>query len=283
MKLAYSTLGCPGWSVEQAAQAVKDYGYDGIEWRLADGEVITPKTAPEVKARLLAATQNEGLKVACLDTSCTFVKATDEERKQTVEEAKAMIDLAAELGTPYIRVFGGKIPENCTREEILEPSGKALGEAARYGQTKGVTVLLETHDDWAASPDNLALIHAAGSEAPVQVLWDVHHPYRMGEPAVETINNLLNGGVIAHVHIKDALRDPSEPLGWHLTLLEEGEVPVKEIVGLLHEAGYDGYLSLEWEKKWHPDIEEPEEALPEYATLLRQYIKEAEEAGEIAG
>jgi sugar phosphate isomerase/epimerase len=269
--------------VEQAAQAVKDYGYDGIEWRLADGEVITPKTAPEIKARLLAATKNEGLKVACLDTSCTFVRATDEERKQTVEEAKAMIDLAAELGTPYIRVFGGKIPENFTREEILEPSGKALGEAARYGQTKGVTVLLETHDDWAASPDNLALIHAAGAEAPVQVLWDVHHPYRMGETPVETINNLLNGGVIAHIHIKDALRDPSEPNGWHLTLLEEGEVPVKEIVGLLHEAGYEGYLSLEWEKKWHPDIEEPEEALPEYATLLRRYIKEAEEAGEIAG
>lgn len=283
MKLAYSTLGCPGWSIEQAAQAVGRYGYDAIEWRLADGEVITPQTPAEVKARLVEATKNEGVTVACLDTSCSFVKATAEERQQTVQDAKAMIDLAAELGAPYIRVFGGKIPENSTREEMLGPAGKALGEAAHYGQTKGVTVLLETHDDWASSPDNLALINAAGPEAPVQILWDVHHPYRMGETAVETINNMLNGGVISHVHIKDALRDDTEPLGWHLTLLEEGEVPVKEIVGLLQEAGYDGYLSLEWEKKWHPEIEEPEEALPEYSTLLRQYIREAEESNGIAG
>lgn len=283
MKLAYSTLGCPGWSVEKAVQAVTKYGYEAIEWRLADGEVLTSQTSTEVKARLIEATKQAGLFVACLDTSCSFVKATDEERRQTVQEAKAMIDLAAELGAPYIRVFGGKIPAGRTREEMLGPSGQALGEAARYGKTKGVTVLLETHDDWAASPDSLDLIRAAGPEAPVNILWDVHHPYRVGETPFKTITNLLNGGVISHVHIKDARRDDNDPTGWHLTLLEEGEVPVREIVTLLQEAGYDGYLSVEWEKKWHPEIEEPEVALPEYADLLRRYIKQAEAGSEIAG
>lgn len=275
MKLAYSTLGCPGWTVEQAAEAVKRYGYDAIEWRLADGEPITSKTSPALIARLVEATRREDLNVACLDTSCAFVQATDEARQEMVQDAKFMLDLAAELGAPFIRVFGGKIPAGFTREDILGPSGKALGEAASYAKSKGVTILLETHDDWASSPSALALIQAAGPDAAVNVLWDVHHPYRMGESAGETINNLLEGGTISHVHIKDARRDPSDPTGWHLTLLEEGEVPVKEIVGLLHEANYSGYLSLEWEKKWHPEIEEPEEALPQYAMLLRNYLNEA--------
>src|SRR2546421_662326 len=42
LKFAFSTLGCPGWTIEQAIEAAKDLGYDGIELRLLDGEVIDP-------------------------------------------------------------------------------------------------------------------------------------------------------------------------------------------------------------------------------------------------
>lgn len=276
MKLAFSTLGCPGWTIEQAAQAVKRYGYDAIEWRLADGEVITAKTPPTVKARLIEATRRENLTVACLDTSCQVVQPTEEARQAVVQEARAMLDLAAELGAPFIRVFGGKIPDGFTREELIGPTGKTLAAAAQYGKTKGVTVLLETHDDWAASPNTLRLIQAAGPAAPVNILWDVHHPFRMGEAPTETLDNMLKASVISHIHIKDARRDPSEKTtGWQLLLLGEGEVPVKEIVGLLQQINYTGYLSLEWEKKWHPEIEEPEVALPQYVMVMGDYISEA--------
>jgi sugar phosphate isomerase/epimerase len=275
LKLAYSTLGCPGWTVEQAAQAVNRYGYDAIEWRLADGEPITPRTPDAVRQRLIDATRREGLTVACLDTSCHVVQPDDAGRQATLQEAKVMLDLAAELGAPYIRVFGGKIPKGFTREALIEPTGKLLAEAAAYGKSKGVTILVETHDDWASTPDTLSLTKAAGRAAPVNILWDVHHPYRMGETPEESLDNLFTGGEISHVHIKDARRASNETGGWTLTLLEEGEVPVKEIVGLLHEINYKGYLSLEWEKKWHPEIEEPEVALPQYAMLLRSYLLEA--------
>jgi sugar phosphate isomerase/epimerase len=275
LKLAFSTLGCPGWTIEQAAQAVKRYGYDAIEWRLADGEVITAQTPPNVKARLIEATRRENLTVACLDTSCHIVNATEEGRQAFVQEASAMLDLAVELGAPFIRVFGGIIPEGFTREELLGPCGKALAEAAQYGKSKGVTILLETHDDWARTADTLSLIQAAGTAAPVNILWDVHHPYRMGETPAETLAAMQKESVVSHVHIKDARRDPTLKTGWQLLLLGEGEVPVKEAVGLLQQANYTGYLSLEWEKKWHPEIEEPEVALPQYVMVMRDYINEA--------
>ena len=38
--------------------------------------------------------------------------------------------------------------------------------------------------------------------------------------------------------------------------------------------GYKGYYCFEWEKRWHPDIEEPEVAFPHYATTMRQYLAE---------
>ena len=37
------------------------------------------------------------------------------------------------------------------------------------------------------------------------------------------------------------------------------------MLALLHRSGYDGFVSFEWEKRWHPSIEEPELALPHFA------------------
>jgi len=58
-------------------------------------------------------------------------------------------------------------------------------------------------------------------------------------------------------------------------LLGTGEVPVKEQVRVLAGAGYKGYYCFEWEKKWHPEIEEPEVAFPQYAKTMAEYLSAA--------
>jgi hypothetical protein len=50
---------------------------------------------------------------------------------------------------------------------------------------------------------------------------------------------------------------------------------VREIVRVLAASGYRGYYCFEWEKMWHPDIDEPEVAFPQYAKVMRQYLAEA--------
>jgi hypothetical protein len=55
-------------------------------------------------------------------------------------------------------------------------------------------------------------------------------------------------------------------------LLGKGEVPCRQVVELLHRESYQGYITAEWEKKWHPTIEEPEVALPQHAETLRQWF-----------
>ena len=39
-----------------------------------------------------------------------------------------------------------------------------------------------------------------------------------------------------------------------LCLPGQGDIPLKGIVELLQANGYDGFLSLEWEKRWHPAL-----------------------------
>lgn len=284
VKLAYSTLACPDWTVERAVQAASEYGYDGIEWRLADGAVLSPQTPQAVKLRVVQATRRAALSVACLDTGCQLVQVSDEARSKTVQDIKEMVDLATQLEAPLLRVFGGPLPNGLSRTDLLEPTAQTLRQAAEYAAQNGVKIVLETHDAWSHSADAIALVEAAtgtlgqpfddkDTSGP-GILWDVHHPYRMGESPAQTLSTLHNGKAVAHVHIKDAYRrQPENNLDeWQLCLLERGEVPVKEIVRLLQAVDYKDYLSLEWEKKWHPEIEEPEVALPQVATLLRQYL-----------
>jgi fatty-acyl-CoA synthase len=92
----------------------------------------------------------------------------------------------------------------------------------------------------------------------------------MGETAEQTLG--LIGDRLLHVHIKDGLRPADGGPNWDLTLLGEGDVPMQDILAKLRAAGYDGWIAVEWEKKWHPEIAEPEVALPQHAELLRAYL-----------
>jgi sugar phosphate isomerase/epimerase len=56
-------------------------------------------------------------------------------------------------------------------------------------------------------------------------------------------------------------------------LLGQGEVPVQEMIALLAHDGYQGWVSVEWEKRWHPEIEEPEVALPQHRRLLDSWLR----------
>jgi hypothetical protein len=45
------------------------------------------------------------------------------------------------------------------------------------------------------------------------------------------------------------------------------------MLGVLAAAGYPLWISVEWEKRWHPEIEEPEVALPRYLDVLTRWLE----------
>jgi hypothetical protein len=58
-------------------------------------------------------------------------------------------------------------------------------------------------------------------------------------------------------------------------LLGTGTVNVQAIVNTLAGGGYKGLYNFEWEKVWHPDIEEPEVAFPQYAETMKKWLDAA--------
>ena len=179
MRIAFSSLACPGWTVEQIADAAGRYGYDAIEWRLADGELLGPRTPDTVWQRIATC----GLPAVCLDTSAVFVTDDDTRRAKAIAIATAMGDRAQQIGAPAIRVFGGAIPETATRDDLLGPTGSALA-AACASMPEGVACLVETHDAWSTGAEMAALLGLADGAG---VLWDVAHTVRAGESPRQTL------------------------------------------------------------------------------------------------
>lgn len=267
MRLAFSTLGCPGWPLEQVATAVRTYGYEGVELRLLDGEIIPPDLDPTARARIRQALA--GIPIVVLGTSCRFNAPSRAERQASEETARQYLALARDLGAPAIRVFGGQPPAGVDLATVAGWVAESLARLAPEAERLGVRVLLETHDAFSAGETVGRVLRQVDSPW-VGALWDIRHPFRTGEPIAATLAALE--GFIHHVHVGDGRRRPDG--GWETTLLGEGEVPVREMLHALASRGYQGYLSVEWEKKWHPEIPEPEVALPQHARVLRAYLQE---------
>lgn len=262
MRLAFTTLACPSWSVEQVAENARAYGYEGVELRLLDGEVIDPGLAVSERNRVRTVFRDAGLPIIAVDSSIRVASGQD----GVDEDLRRFVELASEWESPLLRVFGGA-PDGLAGDEALARAAGVLEKAAPRAAELGVKIVLETHDSFASAAYVAGVLSQAPNPA-VGVLWDTHHPYRMGETPEQVWD--LVGPRVWHVHVKDARRRADG--GWDLVLLGEGEVPVAGAIEVLRRQGYKGWLSVEWEKKWHPEIPEPEVALPQHLELLRQWL-----------
>ncbi len=266
-RLMYSTLGCPKWTLEQAADAAVTYGYGGLEIRLLDGSLIPANLDTTARNRIRKVMQDRDLRIIGLGASTRFTSPDSEERAQFEQELIAYLHLAVALEVPFVRTFGGNIVDGCTMAQGIEWVAESLNRLAPVAEETNITILLETHDAFCKGRDVARVLDRVPSDH-VQAVWDVHHPYRMGESVEETWSCLKSR--TAHVHLKDARHRADG--SFELVLMGEGDVPNQQIVELLESEGYTGCYSVEWEKAWHPEIPEPEEAIPQHAEVVLGYL-----------
>jgi sugar phosphate isomerase/epimerase len=182
-----------------------------------------------------------------------------------LDECQRTARLAERTHTRFIRVFGGAVPKGITSDEALVLARRHLRQLVKVAGAFGARVLVETHDDWSTSGDLLELTREFDPQHEVGVIWDIEHTFRHGEAPADTFTSLRR--LIAHVHLKDSVRASERSVP---KLLGEGELPVRECLRVLRVDGYDAWLSLETEKRWHADAPEPEQSIPHFARFMRE-------------
>jgi sugar phosphate isomerase/epimerase len=271
MKISFMTLGCPTWSLETICRNGQAYGFDGVDFRgyLDSIDITTLPMFTSGVAGTRRKLADAGLEVSAVSSSITACNL--DAREKNLEEARRTIPVAKGLGAKVVRIFGGGDLDKNTRAELAKIGCDCIEQILDLDGARDIRWVFETHDLWIQSTDCKLLLDAIPDPA-FGALWDIGHTSRVGgESPAQTYAAI--GPRVGYTHIKDAVYDPGHPQamqdGWHYVIPGTGQLPLANAIGLLGENGYAGWLQFEHEKRWHPELPEPEVIFPAFVKWVK--------------
>lgn len=267
MKLSFSTLGCPDWSYETVLDSASRLGYSAVSVRgICRQNDITkiPEFLPENRAETLKKAESAGVKLLCICTGCFF--HSKERAEAGIKEGIAAVKLSADMGIPFIRVFGDTVPE-IGETEVLDMIADGIKAVCKSAEGTDVKVLLEVHGNVNTAERVLYIANRVNSDS-FGIIWDIMHSDKAYGDEIEPFYNAVKH-LVLHTHIKDCVRESGALCG-----VGDGDIPIIKIINMLKNDGYDGYFEFEWEKQWHPELAEPETAFKDYVEYMKRNFPE---------
>ena len=244
-------LGC----MEKAAEL----GFDGFEivpgnWS-ADDDIVR-----DIRSKAAEL----GLELPALAVGADFINGSNGDTKAEIERVKKQVDLAAALGVKLMRhdVTGGF--RNVNRkyalgyDDALKIIAPAIYEVAAYAEQKGIGTMTENHGFFSQDSCRVEKLINTVAHPNFAVLIDLGNFLCADEEPTLAVARLAPYAV--HVHAKDFFvksgmdQDPGS--GWFRsragnylrgTIIGHGDAHIYQSINTLKRAGYDGYLSIEFE------------------------------------
>ena len=255
MKLAFSTRYMPAMSLSAYLSLAKEQKFGAVEiYDIFDpcfgGEKpsFTGAGTLSTKRKLL----HTGMSISQL--CCPFDISDSEAYAENIEKASVIISTAAETGVDYVKVYAGL--DSDTAE-------KFLSDIKPLAKEKGVVILVETDGIYSNSAVLCEFLDrfATGS---IAACWNMYATYFKGkEDGETTIRNL--GAYVKSVKICDG-DENGNPV-----LLGEGTLPVADMINALRSVNFGGFVSLEWNTQWLPEIEDYEVILTFFESHISSY------------
>jgi sugar phosphate isomerase/epimerase len=255
LKYAFMSFSCQDLSLGEMLSVAKQYGYVGIEPRMEAEHAhgIEMDISVDKRNEIKQQVQDSGISLCCLATSRRYAipetfdqQAGGLRSPDRIEDTYRCIDLAGDLGVPNLRIFGGRFPKDMSREEAIELVADGLRSVADYAQQRGVTLCMETHDDW-TDPAHVVEVMKRVDHPAIAVNWDIMHPVIFANRTVDEAFEAL-APWIKYVHFHDGVMTDGELF---MSPMGEGVIDMRRAVELLESASYDGFLSGEW-INWEP-------------------------------
>lgn len=274
MKLCGHTMGMPKKDIFESISFCAELGLEGIEVRCAEnGQMHLEALTADDIARIRDHAAAEGVAIACL-TPYYRDFMTDEAAAATLDSYRLACGIARELGCGLVRAISGVWPQaDRERREVFERSVAGYREAAVIAADHGVTLAVETHGGQLtfSAAESREFVEAVDHPA-LGVLWDPYWVRVRGEEDLAQTIDLI-GPRIVHVHAKNVRFDADGTR--HTVMIDEGELDWCAILAALADLGYDGYISDEYEKFWHPEeLPEPEVGMAHNRDVLRACLEE---------
>ncbi len=239
-------------TLESFLDTCADLGLDGVE--------LTQYYFPEETVGYLNHIKREafarGLEVAGAAVGGNFINADADARRDQIDHVKDWLEKASRLGAPVLRVFAGGQPDGVDYAECENWVQEGLAECAVTAARHGVVLGLENHGGVTATADGVLGLLAPFEGNPWVGLnldfgnftGDIYDQYKRCAPWTVT------------THAKVTCRQGDE----------RQQIDYRKVVGIMREAGYAGYLSIEFEER-----EDPMEGVSRFAAYLRGCLVDA--------
>ena len=235
----------------------KEMGFDGIEFvplQNFDPNIDPIKAAREIREHC----EKIGLEIASYTVG---VDLAGEKGEAELEKLLGYIDVAAELGAPTLRhdvCYSLPKKHLSNYRDAIKVLVPRIRKATEYARSKGIRTCTENHGYIFQAPERVEeLILAVGSDN-YGWLCDIGNFLCVDADPKHAVS--IAAPYAFHVHAKDFLYKSGAtgicPPGFFTnacgnylrgTVIGHGVVPVRECVAILKRAGYDGWLSVEFE------------------------------------
>ena len=268
MRLAVSTYSLWEWrknrgrTLEDSIDQIADLGAAGVEFAVLPGE--EPDDAMKRAETLRARAEKRGLGVAGYCVGAELLVSRDAQR-EVVAALKREVDVAAVYGARTMRHditrgFGERstgLDVEPTFENAVQWIVPAIREVADYAKTKGIKTSLENHGFFMQAAERVERLLQAVNHENFGLTLDMGNFLCVNDDPVRAVDRLAKYAIMAHAkdfHIRPKDRMP--PTGWFATptdialrgaIVGHGAIDVPAQLKLLRNAGYDGWLSLEFE------------------------------------
>ncbi len=290
MKISVSSYSFSGYIREgkmtqlDTVKAAAELGFSGIEFT-----PLTPNLSPTKEEKLdyarkiKAEAEKYSIAIVAYCIGARLYNETEEENTAALSAVFDEVDIAAELGAPVMRhdvtwstEFGGKTVSFDRQLPLIAENARKITE---YAAKKGIRTCTENHGFIAQDSDRVERLYNAVAHENYGILVDVGNFACADEDSVSAVSRLAPYAI--HVHAKDFYKtkfgEENKRGGGLVTrgcnilhgcVIGEGDIPTAQCIAILKKAGYDGYVSIEYE-----GFEDCIEALGKGLSNLKTYIR----------
>ena len=245
-----------GCDVFEICNKAKELGFEGIEFSGLNtfGEGVDHV---EVAKKVKQHCQDLGLEIISFCTGANFLADDIEKEMETLRHC---VDVAAALGAPLMRhdvVYALRAEPLYNYRSAIQEIAPLIRELTQYAKGKGVRTCTENHGYIFQAPQRVEELILAVNAPNYGWLCDIGNFLCMDCDPVKAV--AIAAPYAFHVHAKDfLLKTPGKqmPGGFFMTtggnyirgtVIGHGVVPIENCVNALKKAGYDKWLSIEFE------------------------------------
>jgi sugar phosphate isomerase/epimerase len=217
------------WDVDTIIRNFSAAGIEAVELRTTHAHGVEIALSPAARRDVKTRFEASPVRLASLGTTCEYHAADPAVLARQIEETKAWLQLARDVGAASVKVRPNGLRKDVPEEQTLEQIGRALAECSRSAADLGVKIQLEVHGpETAHVPRIHRILQHAGEPPALWVCWNSNQ------------EDLQDGGLEANFKLVQ------HRIGQvHMRDLYIEEYPWRQLVSLLEGISFGGYCYAE--------------------------------------